>query len=525
MDISTQKKSKPQTLRYVGIVFFVIELVAILLLTFTFIRFPILPTKYIALYGTVCVSVLGITGIMLLGKKGKKRKIAGIAIAVITAVGFFAGFFYLDKTRTTLNNISGATQEQIEINQMAVMVLNSDPARVVADTLDYSYGVQNAVEYTKTLAMVEFLKDKYKKDLNIQAFNSYSELASGLLDGTVRAIIVDTTFVELMEEYEEGFAEATRIVEEFDFTANVPSITITPTPVPTLAPGETPTPTPEEQPEDPIFQKLDMPKRDSKTQIDKNYFTVYFSGIDTYGEINKRSRSDVNIVMTVNPKTKKILLVTIPRDAYVTIPGVSGGSYDKLTHAGLYGVKTSMNTLQNVYGVAIDYYVRVNFSSVEKFVDIVGGINVNSPANFSTGSGYKFTKGNNFLNGKQALAFARERHAFAAGDIQRGKNQMEVIKGVINKMASPAMLTNFSDIMNAISGNFQTDLSMDQLTSLVRMQLNDGAKWSIDTYAVVTKGGMNYCYSYRGSKLYVGYIDKNSAITAGNKMREVMEGK
>ncbi|MDO4317086.1 MAG: LCP family protein [Lachnospiraceae bacterium] len=185
-----------------------------------------------------------------------------------------------------------------------------------------------------------------------------------------------------------------------------------------------------------------------------------------------------------------------------------------------------MKTLENVYGVELDYYVRVNFSSVEKFVDLLGGVNVYSAYEF-TSSHLKihFDKGYNLMNGREALEFARERYSFSAGDNQRGKNQMELIKAVLNKMMSPTMLLKFPDLMNAVSSNFQTDLSMDQLTALVRMQLDDAASWNIETYAVKTTGGSAYCYSYHGKKLYVGYINQESAAEAGRRMREVMEGK
>lgn len=519
-----RKMSKGNKLRYAGIVIFGIEVIGALFLTFILIKFPVLPARFMALYILICGLLLGVTGYFLISRKGFKRKIVCMNVAVLAAICFFVSFGYLEKTRKTLNSITGDTGDNPP-DKIAVMVLESDPATVLKDTLGYKFGLQNSIEYEKSLEAAGKINNIYSVKLDLTAYNTYSELAIALLKGEVGAIIIDSSFVELVETYEEGFADKTRILTELELNGTAYGIVLTPTPSPTLPPNVTPTPTPEPVPSGSAeLRPVVMPPRDSKTEIAKNYFTVYFSGIDTYGPINRKSRSDVNIVMTVNPKTKKILLVSIPRDAYAPIPGVSGGSYDKLTHAGLYGIDKSMNTLRNIYGVELDYYVRVNFSSVEKFVDILGGITVNSPANFKTG-GYTFKKGPNFVDGKKALTFARERYSFASGDVQRGKNQMEVIRAVINKMMSPALLTNFGDIMNAVSGNFQTNLTMDQLTSLVRMQLDDGAVWNIETYTVATKGGMNYCYSYRGSKLYVAYIDEKSADEAGSKMREIMEGR
>ena len=527
----TKNERKKSPRQIAGWIFWLLQALATALAIYILIRFPVLPTKYFVAFAAVSLVFLGISGYLLTTKKGKKRFYFGIVFSIAVTAFFVVAFLYLEKTRSTLDNISGADQNDLLVEEMAVLVLVDDPALSVADTVQYPYGIQNSTDYANSLAVIEYINKQYSCTLDVRAYETYSELAAALLAGEVQAIILDNAFVSLLQEYEEGFESATRVLEELSFSAQMPKLSITPTPTPTPTPeptlppdvSPTPTPTPTESvTPTPIV----MPPRNGKEDVTGNYFTVYFSGIDTYGSINTRSRSDVNIVMTVNPLTKKILLVTIPRDAYVTIPGISGGSYDKLTHAGIYGVSASMRTLEQVYGIKLDYYVRVNFSSVEKFVDLLGGVNVYSAYEFTSSHiGVHFNKGYNLMNGREALAFARERYAFASGDNQRGKNQMELIKAVFNKMRSPSMLLKFSDIMNAVSSNFQTDLTMDQLTSLVRMQLNDGASWTIETYAVTTTGGSAYCYSYHGRKLYVGYINQSSAAEAGRRMRAVMEGK
>ncbi len=524
-----EEKGKSSSKKICGWVFLALQLLSTLLVTVTLLRFPVLPTRYFVLFGVLSILLLTLNGYLLTSRNGKKRFIGGILLSVLVTAIMSVGFLYLEKTRSTLDDISGGSKDALVVEEMAVVVRADDAAKSVADTVSYQYGIQNSTDYANCLAVIEHINETHSCKLNVRAYETYSELAAALLDGDVRAIILDKAFVAMIQEYEEGFENATRILEEFSFSAEMPKISITatpsltPSPEPTQAPGASATPTPTVAPTN---APIEMPPRNGKGDVTGNYFTVYFSGIDVYGSINTRSRSDVNIVMTVNPLTKKILLVTIPRDAYVTIPGISGGKYDKLTHAGIYGVNASMKTLESIYGVELDYYVRVNFSSVEKFVDLLGGVNVYSAYDF-TSSHIKehFNKGYNLMNGKQALEFARERYAFPAGDNQRGKNQMELIKAVFNKMLSPAMLLKFPDIMSAVSNNFQTDLSMDQLTSLVRMQLDDGASWNIETYAVKTNGGSEYCYSYHGKKLYVGYINWDSAKEAGRRMREVMEGK
>ena len=211
-------------------------------------------------------------------------------------------------------------------------------------------------------------------------------------------------------------------------------------------------------------------------KITKEPFVIYLSGVDTRGELTEKARSDVNILAVVNPQTKQVALINTPRDYYVDLAGTN--SKDKLTHAGLYGVETSMATLGNLYGVSVDHYIRINFAGFINIVDALGGVDVYSDQAFtSVGSpGYydptTFVEGWNHLDGKAALAFARERHAFASGDIQRGINQMKVIDAMLNKIKSPALLMGFSKIMDAASDCFVTDFSQDQISALVRMQLS-----------------------------------------------------
>lgn len=503
-----RRKKESKALKMFGWVLISVEVLSMMVLTFTLLRFPILPKKYWTLYAVVCAVVLLISCILLMKQNGIKRYLAGTMFTLLMSAAFVLGFLYAEKSRQTLGNISDHQADQFMVSEMVVMVREDDSAKLVEDVLGDGFGVQKSVDYNNTLAMVEFINEHYKTKISTVVYDDYSLLAGAILNKQVRSIIIEKSYVELMEEYEPDFEESTRILGEFEFMASIPSGDLD-------SNGNGPTPV-----------GGDKPSKNDRTDITKNYFTVYFSGIDTFGNINVKSRSDVNIVMTVNPKTHKILLVSIPRDAFVTIAGVSGNRYDKLTHAGIHGVKTSMATLENIYGISLDYYVRVNFSSVQKFVDILGGIDVESAYAFtSKHHKYQYTKGINHLDGPRALEFCRERYAFASGDIQRGKNQMEVIKSIINKMMSVTMLSKFPEIMNAIDGNFQTDLSMDQLTSLVRMQLDDAPKWTIDTYTVDTVGAMEYCYSYTGSKLYVGKIVPESLKEASEKMKAVMEGK
>ena len=264
-------------------------------------------------------------------------------------------------------------------------------------------------------------------------------------------------------------------------------------------------------------------------KITKEPFVIYLSGVDTRGELTENARSDVNILAAVNPVTKRVALVNTPRDYYVDLAGTS--SKDKLTHAGLYGVETSMETLGNLYGVNVDHYIRINFAGFISIIDALGGVDVYSDQAFtSVGSpGYydptTFVEGWNHLDGKSALAFARERHAFASGDIQRGINQMKVIDAMLNKIKSPALLMGFSKIMDAASDCFVTSFSQDQISALVRMQLSDFAEWDIESYTVTgTSSSSTKCYSAKGQKLYVMKPDDSSVSKAREMLASVMGG-
>ena len=264
-------------------------------------------------------------------------------------------------------------------------------------------------------------------------------------------------------------------------------------------------------------------------KITKEPFVLYLSGVDNRGELTEKARSDVNILAVVNPTTKRVALINTPRDYYVDLAGTD--SKDKLTHAGLYGVETSMATLGNLYGIQVDHYIRIDFAGFISIIDAVGGVDVYSDQAFtSVGSpGYydptTFAEGWNHLDGKSALAFARERHAFASGDIQRGINQMKVIDAMANKLKSPTVLMSFSKLMDAVSDCFVTSLSQEQISALVRMQLGDLASWDIESCSVTgSSGKSSQCYSAKGQSLYVMKPDESSVSKAKELIASVLGG-
>ena len=249
-------------------------------------------------------------------------------------------------------------------------------------------------------------------------------------------------------------------------------------------------------------------------------FVVYISGIDTYGAISTSSRSDVNILAVVNPKNRTILFVNTPRDYYVQLHGTTG-TKDKLTHAGLYGIDQSEKTLEDLYEIDINYSVKINFTSLEKIVDTVGGIEVESAYNFSAG-GYPFITGKNQLDGKKALAFSRERYSFEGGDRTRGQNQMLVLSALISKMSEPSVIVNYQAILSALGGIFQTNMTSDEMTTLIRDQLNAMTRWSVSSVSADGNSASLPTYSMGAQKLYVMIPDEVSLKSVKNKIQSAL---
>ena len=252
-------------------------------------------------------------------------------------------------------------------------------------------------------------------------------------------------------------------------------------------------------------------------------FILYISGIDRYGKISNVSRSDVNILAVVNPSKEKILLVAIPRDYYVSLYGTD--SKDKLTHAGMYGIDTSVKTINNLLDVDIDYYLRINFSTLTKCIDLIGGVDVYSDRTFTSyvDGSIRVEEGVNHMDGKTALAFARERHAYESGDRHRGENQQEIIKAIIGKMTDKKNITKFKDILSSLDGTFETSMSYKNITNLVKMQLDKNIDWNIKSISLDGKGSMMPTYSMGQRRLYVMIPDEKLIEEASEKINETLK--
>lgn len=402
----------------------------------------------------------------------------------------------MNSVQSALSKIVGKMTET-EITEVRVM--NDNPATSMGDTKGYTFGYIADADTKNTQSILDEISKSFGT-IKSKEYSSMTALADALYDDEVDAILINQGYVDLLTEKDgyTDFRDQTRVLYTYTTTHEV----------------------------DPIVPN---------TSITKEPFVVYCSGIDArVDDISAKSRSDVNILAVVNPTTKQILLVNTPRDYY--LPLARNGELDKLTHAGLYGIDESMKVLGNLYGVQADYYVRVNFAGLVKIVDALGGVDIESDANFTcvpmetpNGNGdytyqkYSFTKGINHVNGSQALAFARERKAFADGDNRRGQHQMTVIKAIVNKACSSAVLTKYQELLKAASDAFITNMPYADISSLVQMQLGDMADWNITTYAVSGEGSTEYCYAL-GDKAWVMIKDSSKVNTAKNMIQQVING-
>lgn len=452
-----------------------------------------IPTIYMLIIGIVLAVIAAIIWLLVWHTRYTGRFIGGTVLAVIMIAILAFGGFYINKTRSAISNISGETTE---VTQMAVYVKSDDAADSVEATAGYTYGILSSLDRENTDGAVAHLNSEFGTEVQTKEYAGLTELADGILNGEVNAMLLNSGYLSVYEDMD-GYTDFSTKIKEVG-TVDVES---------TIQSAE------ESAPIEPIT-----------TANGGKVYTIYLSGIDTRGEMTAKSRSDVNIIATVNTDTHEILLVSTPRDYFVPL-SISGGAPDKLTHAGIYGIDVCMDTLGMLYDIDINYYFRINFGGFVKVIDALGGITVNSDYDFDSKNilGYHFNKGENYVNGEQALIFARERYAFQEGDRQRGKNQMEVIRGVVKKALSPEILTSYSSILSSLDGCFGTNITYEEIAQILQQQLTNGGDWTIVSYSVNGTGATEKPYSM-SQKAYVMVPDYNTVDKARSLMEKVRNG-
>lgn len=418
----------------------------------------------------------------------RKGKIFTTIISTFFIIVTLFAFNYMNKGLNLFNKLN--ENAKVTENTMVVLVradsdmnsINDVKGKVLAPT---------ELDKENIDKLVKEVEEKANVKLNIQDTKSYLQAYEDLISGKSQVMVLNAAHGDLIANAYPDYLDKVKKIYEYK-----------------------------------IVEEVKEEKKD-KEVTGKDSFNIYVSGIDTYGPITTVSRSDVNVLITVNKKTHKIVLTTTPRDAYVKIAGGGNNQYDKLTHSGIYGVKASVKTLENLYGINIEHYARVNFTTFMKLIDLVGGIDVYNDQDFVSRIGnYHFPVGTVHLNSEKALGFVRERYNLADGDRDRGKNHEKVIAAIIKKMTSKTALNNFSSILDELSSSVQTDMPVSEIMELVNQQIDSGEDFKIESQALngVGKTGLP-SYAMPGYKLYMMEVDKQSLENCKSKIQNVLQGK
>ena len=412
--------------------------------------------------------------VCLLKLKSKIIKIILYIISTVIMIISILGIYYLSSTINFIDNFGNTKKEY---DYYYVIVMKDSKYNTISDLKGKLIGTADEIN-TDVL-------DKIKINYEKKIYETNNGLVNSLYSKKIDAIIISDIGEYLLESEDDSFTKKVRVIKTIKL------------------------------PKDDVVEKSD------KKIVDEP-FILYVSGIDTNGAISKVSRSDVNIIITVNPKTRQVLLTSIPRDYYVQLHGTTGVK-DKLTHAGIYGINKSITTIEDLLQINIDYYARVNFDTVVNLVDEIGGISIYSDQNLSF---CNIKKGYNNVDGKCALRFARERHSYQTGDRHRGENQEEVIKAIISKVqSSSSILTKYSSILNNLKNNFETNASNDVVKEFIKLQMKDMKNWQVESLNLNGYDSHNYTYSMGSAMLYVMEPDMNTVNKAKDVINKIIEGK
>lgn len=460
--------------KYLAISLGVISIIVLWLVYFI----NVLPMEYFIVLCFLLL-IIDVIVIALLLSFGTIKNILGGFFSLLLIVTMIVGINY---ELNTLDFFKQFGFNEYKTENYGIYVLKSSNYENIVDLENKSIGHLDLKKYAGLNKMVDKITKKI--EFKSKTYDDIHSMVSDLIGEKIEGIILEEAQVEILKE--ENY-------NEYELLKSIYGDAI----------------------------ELSIKKNKSNIDITKDSYNIYISGIDTYGNITNVSRSDVNILATVNPVKKEILLTNIPRDYYVKLH--SFNEYDKLTHAGIYGIDESISTIEDLLDTKINYYVKVNFTSLIDIVDALDGIVVNSNYSFTTVDGYSFKKGNNYLDGKEALSFARERKAFKEGDRIRGENQQLILTSIINKATSTKIITNYTEILKAVKGKFITNIKDEEITKLIKMQFSDGKAWNIKSISVNGVDSYDYVYSYKKNKLYVMRPIQETVDNAKGKIKDVMK--
>ena len=422
-DRSTRKKKKSLWKKFALIVLAIQAVLSVAAMVVVF-RLNMLPMGYVAAFGLLLALIFLLSDIlMVLSRRRRNKTKSSLYIKrsmglTLSSVTIILCLLIVNMLSTLIATLNGVSVETIVITEStAVYVLADDPAEDINEAEEYTFGYTPSFDYENTVTAIEKVEKELKKDITTQEYETVVDMVDALYHGSIGALFLNESYVDILEDMEEyaNFSKDTRVI-------SVSKVE--------------------------IVQQVTV--SDGVDKITDDPFVVYLSGSDTRNkQLGDKTRSDVNILAVINPQTRQILLVNTPRDYYIEL-SVAPGQMDKLTHCGMYGIDCSMDTLGNLYNVDVNYYLKINFTGFEKLIDAIGGITIKVDKSFTSVDGYKYQKGEMQMNGTYALNYVRERKAFADGDISRGKHQMQMIKALVSKLSSGAIITNYSDIMKSI---------------------------------------------------------------------------
>ena len=478
-----QKRTSNRSWGMVNVGLTILYAILALVLLFTMFNYNFLSFRFLNII--ITIGLLVVLAISIFLQKTKKSALVTTVVLVIFSLVSLVGIFGF-KQMIDITNRMNQTAAFSEVEMSIVVPKESDIKDVNQLT---SVQAPTKVDKNNIETLMSALKKDKKVDVKVDDVSSYQEAYDNLKSGKSKAMVLSGSYASLLESVDSNYSSNLKTIYTY---------------------------------------KIKKKNSNSAKQVDSKVFNIYISGIDTYGSISTVSRSDVNIIMTVNMNTHKILLTTTPRDAYVKIPGGGADQYDKLTHAGIYGVETSEQTLENLYGIKIDYYARINFTSFLKLIDQLGGVTVHNDQAFTSLHGkFDFPVGDIQMNSEQALGFVRERYSLDGGDNDRGKNQEKVISAIVNKLASLNSVSNFTSIVNNLQDSVQTNMSLDTINALANTQLDSGSKFTVTSQAVTGTGSTGQLTSYAmpNSSLYMMKLDDSSVASASQAIKNLMEEK
>ena len=481
-------------------------------------KLNMLPVAYFIVLAAALLLITALVGLLMYRKRGGKwqknqvygRQIVGYILSAVVIAGCLVAGNVVGRVQETVHAITAP--EKINV-VLEVYVRAGDEAQYIQDAAEYTFGISQDVPEEDSVKILRELESVMGAAVKTASYPTSGNLLEALLSGEVDVAILNSTFLTVMEEVD-GYGDIqtrVRMLHELVIEKEV---------IPETKPAKAENPSEED-----ASTEGDKPTEEDKQEekdVLSDPFLIYISGNDARRKELVDGGSDVNIMFLINPKSHQILMINTPRDYYITNFASGKGAKDKLSHCGLKGINNSILAMEDLYGQKVDYYAKINFSGFQTLVDAIGGVTIHSDIAFTTGKYYIY-KGENHLNGEQALSFARERQHLSGGDNDRGKNQMKLISAMIKQLSVGNLISNYADILKSLEGMFATSLSAEDIGRLVQLQLTEMPDWEILTLAVTGENGTDLCW-HTGYYAYVMYPHEHMVNHASQLMDRFLNG-